>query len=354
MALRRRLGVILFLVVFINPGSRAETDMPSDPVREMLLAHYQTVERDYQRLIKKLTLPVNLGLNQADLLKALEALQYALLQWKIEFHSGFAAFAVQSSTHLLAVNPQSMPSILEDDDDVLLHESVHLSTSQIQRQLYGLHSELIFFEWVQDHLDEERASRAEDALKHTLTPDDILRLKLWTPSLQTNSAPFHALEQAFRTSWICETQAYYVQMLAFDRQLKQQGPLSLKQTADMLRKTLVSETGIQLKSEDDMVLTIFQSFDSHRVSEGFQEAVLSCVMMDAHKELLFKTLAEISGWDPAKAAKDAAYRRKFYQWARQTVLRWNSMKTESLTLNADELKELRQNGLIAADDKNQT
>ena len=76
--------------------------------------------------------------------------------------------AVQTATHLLVANPQSMPSILEEDDDVLLHESVHLSNSQVQRQLYGLHSELVFFEWLEDHLDEESVpgrSRAQQDIK---------------------------------------------------------------------------------------------------------------------------------------------------------------------------------------------
>ena len=280
--------------------------------------------------------------------------------WKIEFRSSYAAFAVQTAAHLLVVNPQSMPSILEEDDDVLLHESVHLSSSQVQRQLYGLHSELVFFEWLEDHLDEEKASRAEASLNRTLNPDDVLRLRLWSSALRTDPAPLQAAEQAFRAGWICETQAYYVQMLAFDRQLKQRGAASLNRTADMLRKTLASETGFQhnspsadsslgLVGEDDMALTLFQSFNPCRVSEGFQEAVLSCVLLDAHKGLLFQTLAEASGWSMPKAREDPAYRRQLFRWARRKILRWNSIKTDPTALNDAERNELRQNGLLAVD-----
>jgi len=321
-----RLGILLFL--FSAAGARAETEAPSDPVREMLLAHFQTVQGSYHRMVKSLALPANLGLSQEELGAALDSLQEALLHWKIEFHPGYAAFAVQTAAHLLVVNPQSMPSILEEDDDVLLHESVHLSGSQVQRQSCALHSELVFFEWLEGHLDEEKASRAETELNHTLSPDDLLRLKLWSPALRTDPEPLRAAEQAFRASWICETQAYYVQMLAFDQQLKQQGAKSLQRTADMLRKTLASETG--LTGDDEMALTLFQSFNPHQVSDGFQEAVLPCVLMDAHKELLFQTLAEASGWNLAKTREDPAYRRQLYGWARQKILRWDRIKLESI------------------------
>ena len=265
--------------------------------------------------------------------------------WRIEFLSSYAAFAVQTTTHLLVVNPQSMPHILEEDDDVLLHESIHLSGSQVKRQLYGLHSELVFLEWLQDHLDEEKASAAEAKLNRTLNPDDILRLKLWSATLKTDPVPLRAAEETLRVSWICETQAYYVQMLVFDLQLKQQGASSLKATADMLKKTLASETGAQL-GDNDMALTLFQSFNPHRVSEGFQDAVLPCILMDAHNGLLFQTVAEAYGWDFQKAEKNPVYRRQLYRWARQNILRWDTITTDSYALNENETNELRQNGLI--------
>jgi hypothetical protein len=353
-----RVGILL---IFFSAGAvRSDTEAPADPVREMLLAHFQTVQGSYRRMIESLPIPPDLGLSRNELGTALDSLQDALSHWKIEFRASYAAFAVQTATRLLVVNPQSMPSILEDDDDVLLHESVHLSSSQIQRELYGLHSELVFFEWLEDHLDEEKASRAETALNRTLSPDDVLRLRLWSSALRTDPAPLKAAEQAFRTGWICETQAYYVQMLAFDHQLKQRGAASLNRTADMLRKTLASETGFQRNSpsagnspvlvdEDDMALTLFRSFTPHRVSEGFQEAVLSCVLLDAHKGLLFQTLAEASGWSIQKAGKDPTYRRELFGWARRKILRWNSIKTDPTALNDAERNELRQNGLLAVD-----
>jgi len=356
-----RIGILLIL--FSAGGVRSETDAPADPVREMLLAHFESVQGVYRGLVKSLVLTPDLGLSRKELEAGLDSLQNALSHWKIEFHPGYAAFAVQSASHLLVVNPQSMPSILEEDDDVLLHESVHLSSSQVKRQLYGLHSELVFYEWLQDHLDEEKASQVEANVNHTLSPDDILRLKLWSPAIKTDPVPLRAAAQALRAGWICETQAYYVQMLAFDEQLKQSGATSLKQTADMLRKTLASETGLHppssgespgLVPEDDMALTLFQAFNPRRVSEQFQEAVLSCVLMDTHKALLFKMLAETAGWNLSKARKDSAYRHQLYHWARQTILRWDTLKTDSTTLNAEELKELRQNGLVAEDEKNQT
>jgi len=359
----RSLKTWIFFILFLAVSARCEMDAPADPVREMLLAHYNSVQGDYRRLFKNLTLPSDLGLTSDDLATALDSLQNALLHWKIEFHAGYAAFAVQTATHLLVVNPQSMPSILEEDDDVLLHESVHLSKSQIERQLYGLHSEFVFFEWIQDHLDEAKASAAEARINHTLNPDDILRLELWSPALRTDRMALRAIEEAFRTSWICETQAYYVQMLAFDHQLKQEGAPPLKQTADMLRRTLASETGFAKNSpasmdspgligEDDMALTVFQSFNPHQVTAGFQEAVLSCVLMDIHKGLLFKTFAEMSGWNLRQAKKDPAYRRRLFHWARQTILRWNTFRKDSMALTPTELNELRQNGLVATESVN--
>ena len=99
-------------------------------------------------MVKSAALPADLGLTQEDLSKALDSLQDALTHWKDRISSSYAAFAVQTATHLLVVNPQSMPHILEEDDDVLLHESVQLSDYQIKRKLYGLHAELVFFEWL--------------------------------------------------------------------------------------------------------------------------------------------------------------------------------------------------------------
>ena len=303
-----QIGVLL---VLLSTGAAiSETDSQPDPVREMLVAHFQSVQGSYRRTIKSMTLPANLGLSQKDLMSALDLLQDALTHWKIEFHPGYAAFAVQAGMHLLAVNPQIMQSILDDDDGVLLHESVHLSRSQVQRQLYGIHSELVFFEWLENNLDEEKSAKAEEKLNHMLTPDDVLRLELWSLSLKTDKAALHAAREAFRVSWICETQAYYVQMLAFDQQLKQQGDVSLKRTAEMLRKTLASETGVALDRENEVAFTLFQALNPHRVTEEFQKAVLSCVLVDTHKKLLFSTLAAASGWDMQKSQKDPAYRQQ--------------------------------------------
>src|ERR1019366_4373504 len=125
------IAILLFL--FLTGAARAETEAPEDPVREVLLAHFQTVQPDYRRTVKSLDLPPDLGLSRGDLSAALDALQDALSHWKIEFRSGYASFAVQTATHLLVVNPQSMQSILEEDDNVLLHESVHLADSQVRR-----------------------------------------------------------------------------------------------------------------------------------------------------------------------------------------------------------------------------
>jgi hypothetical protein len=216
-----------------------------------------------------------------------------------------------------------MQGILEEDDDVLLHESVHLTRSQIKRASDGLHDELIFLERLPDHLDEEKASQAEARLNRTLNPDDILRLKLWSQDLVKDTEALRAARLALRESWICETQAYYVQLLVLDRRLKRQETRSLKAAADRLRQTLISETG--LSGQEDMALTLFQSFNPRLVTEGFQEAVLPCVLMNAHSALLFQTLAETSGWDIQKAGKDPAYHRRLFAWARQKILRWNAL-----------------------------
>src|ERR1700733_775932 len=106
-------------------------------------------------------------------------------------------------------------------------------------------------------------------------------------------------------------------MLAFDQQLKQQGEISLKRTAEMLQKTLASETGTALAGENDIAFTLFKAFDPHRVTEEFQKAVLSCVLVDTHKKLLFSTLAAASGWDLQKSQTDPVYRRRLDQWALQ-------------------------------------
>jgi len=335
----------------------AEIEAPADPVRDMLLAHYESVEKGYRNLISGLSLPLELGLTAQDLNTALDSLHHALSEWKIEFRPSYAAFAVQTATHLLVVNPQSMPHILENDDDVLLHESVHVAKDQVARQLYGLHAELVFFEWIQEHVDEDKAAKAEERLRHSLTPDNVLRLKLWAEPLSVSSGPWKNAANALRASWICEIQAYYVQMLAFNRQLQAQGALPLDRTAEMLRKTFASELAAKPYSaqstespltmkEDDIALNVFQSFRATSVSPGFQDAVLACVLMDTHKGLLFKTLTEAGGWDLRKANADTAYRRQLFRWARAKILRWKSLRTESTALSESEREDLRQNGLL--------
>lgn len=313
----------------------------------MLLAHYQSIQDDYRKVAKMLTLPPSLGLTHADLLSGLDHLQDALLHWKIQFEGGPAALAVHLPDQLLTVNPRSMQDILEEDDYSLLHESVHLSDSQIQRQLYGLHAEFVFMEWLQDHLDEDKAGKAESHMSGTLSPDDVLRLKLWSPELKTDPVALPAAREAFRQSWICEIQAYDVQMMAFDRLVKNLGGQSLKQEAGLLQRTLASETGGQTSFSTGFA--IFKSFNPRQVTEGFQESVLGCVLMDTHKALIFKTVVEMKGWSLKRAAKDAAYRRQLYAWARRKILRWDHINADPHRLTSAEMDELRRNGLIDKD-----
>jgi len=367
------LGILILGILLLFPARQARSDSdaqpPDDPAREMLVARFQSVQDDYRRAMKTLALPPTLGLSRADLLGGIDHLHDALLHWKIQFEGGNAALSVHLPERLLSVNPQSMQDILEQDDYSLLHESVHLTDPQIQRQLYGLHAEFVFMEWLQDHLDEDKADQAESHMSGTLSPDDVLRLKLWSPDLKTDPTALTAgrrpairavpppawggrdalpaAAEAFRQSWICEIQAYDVQMMAFNRFVKHLGGPSLKREAALLEKTMASEGGAP--SDLSMGFGLFESFNPGRVTDGFQEAVLSCVLMNAHKALIFQTVAEMHGWNLKRAVKDAAYRRQLYSWARRNILRWDHINTDPHRLTPAQMDDLRQNGLIDKD-----
>lgn len=341
------MGLILGLFLLPARQSRADSPIPDDPAREMLLARFQSVQGDYRQAVKTLPLLPTLGLSHADLLGGIDHLHDALLHWKIQFEGGDAALAVHLPDRVLSVNPRSMQDILEQDDYSLLHESVHLSDPQIQRQLYGLHAEFVFMEWLQDHLDEDKTNEAESHLSGTLSPDDVLRLKLWSPDLKTDPTALSSAAEAFRQSWICEIQAYDVQMMAFDRFMKHLGGPSLKREAELLEKTMASEGGAP--SDLSMGFGLFESFNAGRITEGFQDAVLGCVLMNPHKALIFRTVAEMHGWNMERARKDTAYRRQLFAWARRKILSWDHINTDLHKLTPAEMNELRQNGLIDKD-----
>ena len=57
----------IVLILFCASWAHSDTEQANNPVREMLLAHFETVQGNYRRMVKSLTLPSDLGLSQADL-----------------------------------------------------------------------------------------------------------------------------------------------------------------------------------------------------------------------------------------------------------------------------------------------
>ncbi len=346
----------IYIILSLLATARAES--PDEPAREMLLSHYHAVEAGYRQTLQELHWSANLGITLAALSTGLDHLEEALEHWTIEFQGGNAALAVHAPQQRLAVNPQSMQSILEDQDDFsLLHESVHLTTAQEKRQLYGLYHELLFADWLVNHFDEKRTRDYEKKVGHVLGLEDLLGQQLWSPALRTDEAAREAASSAVRESWICEIQAYQVQLMAIDHAMQKTQGRSLHQRLSVIRKMLALETAPaasaeveerpELLGDEDVGLAVFQSFRSQRVTDAFQKAVLACVLLNPHNALVFQAIAWSQGWNLERAGTNAAYRDQLFEWARRTILRWEDLPQESDELSSDALQRLRREGLLA-------